>query len=346
MRWIKILIATVAVLFGIYSLAMYYFADESKVFTIEKVIDYPVDKVFPQFNNLQNLSHWNNYFSSSKTMTLDFYQPYEGQGSAMSFYDKSNDRSGELSIRYVNPLKSLKFQLFEGEKNNPTLVDIRFKPLSADQTKIIWLVHSPKMPLLKRSVNFWAKDIFADNLDKSMLNLKTTLSNKVEKDQLFTNIKYDSIMVENEEGSLLLGVSVSTANKKDALFNNIILNYNKVFNFATNDLGKSQDEIGFPVLVTSPNNYKEKEVSYYLGIPLSKRTSVIDNNFNFRTINASKNYVIYYKGSFENRIASIQKLLQKAKKDTLRNGELQQVFIDRPEQNKDVNLKLVLPVYR
>ncbi len=346
MRWIKILILTVATLFGLYSLAMYYFAEESKVFSIEKTVDYPVDKVFSQFNNLQNLSRWNNYFSSSKTMTVDFYKPYEGLGSAMSFYDKSNDRTGEMSIKYVNPLRSLKYQLFEGDDENPSTITVKFKALNPEQTKITWLVHSPKMPLLKRSVNFWTEDVFVDNVEKSMANLKNLMSNKIEKDLLFTNIKYDSIMVEQEEGSLLLGVNISTSNKKGNLYKNVVMSYNKVFNYATNDLGKSEDEVGFPVLVTTPNNYKDKEVSYYLGIPLSKRLGVVDNNFNFRTMNGGKTYVIFYKGNYENRVASIQKLLQKAKKDTMRNGDLQQVFIERPENDKEVNLKLMLPVYR
>ncbi|MGC4127988.1 MAG: SRPBCC family protein [Bergeyella sp.] len=346
MRWIRIVFITVAVLLGIYSLAMYFFADESKNFTVQKEVNYPVDKVFSQFNNFQNFTRWNNYFSASKTMGIDYYQPYEGMGSAISFHDREKNRYGEMFIRSENPGKALKYELFESKKSNPSQIDIRFIPLSDKKTRIVWDVHTPKQPLLKRSVNFWTEDVFVENLDKSMTNLHNLLSSKVEKSNMLASIKYDSMMVENMEGQLLLGVNVSTSNKKDALFRNIVMNHNKVYNYITVDLAKNEDEFGFPVLMTSPGNFKDKEVSYFYGIPLSKRIGITDNNFSFRTVNASKSYVIYYKGDYSGRIGSIQKLLQKAKRDTMRNGEVIQTFVEAPAEGKPVNMKITLPVYR
>ncbi len=335
-----------AVLFGIYTAVMYFFADESKSFTVVKEVDYPLEKVFPQFNNFQNFTRWNNYFASSKKISIDYYQPYQGKGSAISFTDNERDRYGEMFIRYENPGRTLKYQLFEGKQNNPSRIDIKFTPISPTKTRITWFVHTPKQPLLKRSINFWTEDVFGDNLDKSMVNLQNILSNKVERDQELNAIKYDSLMVENQQGELILGINVSTKNTKDALFKNIILNHNKVYNFVTMDLGKKDDEFGLPVLITNPGNFKDKEVSYFYGIPLSKRLGISDNNFSFRTVNESKAYVIYYKGAYAGRIGSIQKLLQKAKKDTMRNGEVLQTFIEAPQEGKEVNLKISLPVYR
>ena len=153
-------------------------------------------------------------------------------------------------------------------------------------------------------------------------------------------------MVENREGGLLLGVNVSTRNTKDILFKNVIMNHNKVLNFVKSDLAKKDDEFGTPVLMTNPANLKDKEVSYFYGVPLSKRTSVSDNNFNFQTINPSKMYVIYYRGNYNSRIKNIQELVKKAKKDTLRNGQLMEEFLEEPAENQDVKLKLSLPVYR
>ena len=347
MRWIKFVFLIVALLFGVYSAVMYFFADESKSFTVEKEVNYPVDKVFGQFNNFQKFTRWNNYFANSKEVSIDYYQPYEGQGSAMSFVDKKSNRSGEMVIRYENPNKTLKFHLFEGKNSSPSQVDIKFQAVSPEKTKITWFVHTPKQPLLKRVKNFWSEDAFVENLDKSMLNLQNLLGNKVERDGQMAQIKYDSIMVENMEGALLLGVNVSTSNKqKDALFKNITLNHSKVYNFVKMDLGKTDDEFGFPVLITSPVNYKDKEVSYFYGIPLSKRVSVTDNNFSFRTLNASKAYIIYFKGNYANRVGSIQQLLQKAKRDTMRNGDLLQTFVEPPQEGEEVKLKLSLPVYR
>lgn len=346
MRFFKITAVILVLLVGAYATSMYYFVDENKDFKIEKEIDYPIDKVFAQFNNLQHFTRWNNFFTSSQSIDIDYYTPYEGQGGAISYVDPKNDTDGEMFIRYENPQKSLRYQLFEDRNENPTVVDVQFKVVSAEKTKITWNVHTPKLSVLRRVENFWTEDRFAENINKSMVNLKNVLGNKVEKDNQMASIKYDSLMVENEEDKLILGINVSASNKKEALYKNIVMNYSKIYNYITMDLGKKDDEFGFPVLITDADNYKDKEVSYFLGIPLSKKIGVTDNNFNFRTINPSQNYVIYYKGNYEGRIRALQQLIQKAKKDEMRFGDIRQTFIERPIEGQEVNMKLSLSVFK
>lgn len=346
MRFIKFgLLITILVL-AIYAAVMYSLVDESNSFTIEKEINYPVEKVYPQFNQLQNFTRWNDYFSSSRTMRIEYYKPYEGKGAAISFDDPKNEKSGELFIRYHNPDRTLRMQVFEGEESNPTLVDVKFVKAGPEQTRIIWNIHTPKRKLLSRITNLWTEDEFTENLNRSMANLNALLGNKVEKEYLISSIKYDSLMVEKQEGQLLLGINVSATNTREALFRNIVMNHNKVYNFVMNDLDKREDEFGYAVLVTGADNYKDKDVSYFLGIPLSKRVGVSDNSFSFRTINETQSYVIYYQGSYSGRVGSIQKLLQNAKKENVRYGDLQQVFLEVPESENSVRIKLILPVFR
>ncbi|WP_333852006.1 polyketide cyclase [Epilithonimonas sp.] len=321
------------------------FVDESKSFTHQSEINYPVDKVFPQFNNLQNFVAWNDFFSGKEDLAYSFFTPYEGLGSAMNFFDKKNNKLGDLFIRYSNVNRTLRYQLFDGDSANPYLIDVKFVP-NGEKTKLFWNIHTPKRDYLERSLNLIAEDFFVENIDKSMKNLYQLLGNKVDRDQKLASIKYDSIMVENREGELLLGVNVSTRNTKDILFKNVIMNHGKVVNYVKSDLGKKDDEFGMPVMLTNPANLKDKEVSYFYGVPLSKRISVSDNNFSFQTLNASKVYYIYYQGNYNNRVKNIQELLKKAKKDTLRNGQLMEEFLEEPVDNQDVKLKLSLPVYR
>lgn len=346
MRWFKIVVFALLFLLGLYAAAMHFFVEDNRSFKVEKTINYPIDKVFPQFNNLQNFTRWNHYFANSKSITTAFYQPYEGQGSAMSFSNSSTGNKGEMFIRYENLNSTLKYQLFEEKDSNPYLINIKFTPLSPTRTKMTWFVHTPKLPLMKRSMNFWTESDFVEDLDKSMANLQNLLSNKVDKDKELAAVKYDTLMVENLEGNLLLGINVSTSNKKDALYKNIVLNHNKVYNFISNDLQKRDDEFGLPVLITDPNNFKDKEVSYFYGIPLSKRVGVSDNNFSFRTINSSEYYVIYYQGSYAGRSKPIQQLLNKAKKDSMRTGQIHQTFITPPVEEENVMLKIALPVFK
>jgi len=346
MRFFKILAVIIVFVVGAYASSMYFFVEENKNFQIEKEIDYPLDKVFSQFNNLQHFTRWNNFFTSSKNIDIDYYTPYEGKGSSISYVDTKNDRGGEMFIRYENPNKTLKYQLFEGKNENPTLVDVKFKALSPGRTQITWYVHTPKLSVLRRVENFWTEDRFAENIDKSMANLKNVLGNKVEKDNQMAAIKYDSLMIEKEEEKIVLGINISTSNKKDALYKNVVMNYNKVYNYTTMDLGKKDDEFGYPILITDADNYKDKEVSYFIGIPLSKKIGITDNNFSFRTINPAQDYIIYYKGPYAGRIKAIQQLIQKAQKDEMRFGDIRQTFLERPMEDQNVNMKLSLSVYK
>ncbi len=346
MRFFKIIAVIIVLLVGAYAASMYYFVEESKSFKIEKEVNFPVEKVFNQFNNLQYFTRWNNFFTNSKTITIDYYTPYEGQGSAISYNDPKSEDGGEMFIRYENHNKTLRYQLFEDEDENPTLIDVKFKAVPSGKTKITWIVQTPKLPVLTRAKNFWTEDRFTDNIDKSMVNLKNVLGNKVSKDNQMASIKYDSLMIEKEEARMLLGISVSASNKKDALYRNIVMNYNKVYNFITMDLGKKDDEFGYPILITDADNFKDNEVSYYFGIPLSKKFGVNDNNFSFRSVSPTQNYVIYYKGPYAGRVKAIQELIKKAKTDEMRFGDIYQTFIEQPLENQDVNMKLSLSVYK
>lgn len=330
---------------AVYAVSM-TFVDENKNFTIEKEINYPVDKVYPQFSNLQNFTRWNAFFSENKNLSLQYYTPYEGKGSAMSYQDKKDeDVFGDIFIRYANPEKTLKIQLFEGKKNTPYSIDLKFIPQNS-KTKIVWYIHTPKQPFLKRSLNLISEDFWVNNIDKSMKTLYQILGNKVDKEMQRESLKFDTLMVEQQDSQLLLGVNVSTKNFQDALFKNIVINHNKVLNYIKMDLGKRDDEYGEPVLITDADNFKDKEVSYFYGIPLSKKEGISDNNFSFRTINDSKNYVIFYKGNYAGRVRAIQQLLTKAKRDTMRIGDLQQTFLEEPNSENNSIMKLSLPVFK
>ena len=345
MRLYKFLIYIGIFLAVLYTLLM-LFVEDSKSFTIEKEINYPVQKVFPQFNNLQNFTQWNEFFVSKEDFGYSYFTPYQGKGSSMTYQNlKDESDFGDVFIRYENPLSTLKLELFEGKRNNPYKIDVKFIPMK-NKTKVIWFVHTPRLPFLKRSLNLFSKDYIADNIEQSMHNLSQLLGGKVDKEIQLSKIKYDTLMIENQKGMLLLGINVSTSNKKGNAIKSIELNHNKVVNFVSKDLGKKEDEFGTPVLITEATDFKNKEVSYYYGVALPKRIGVSDNNFSFRTINESRNYVIYYKGNYEGRTKVIGQLLQRAKQDSMRNGNLQEFFLETPDSKKEVKIKLSLPVFR
>ena len=191
-----------------------------------------------------------------------------------------------------------------------------------------------------------AEDNITERVNLSLKNLENLLAGKVYKEIMLSEIKYDSIMVEEQGERLLLGLNVMAVNQKGILFKNIVTNHNKLMNFVTKDLSKREDEFGMPVLLMEEGNLRNKEISYFYGIPLSKEEKIMDNNFVFRKLNKSKKYSMYYKGQYEQRIKTISKLKDKIRKDSLRNGTLEELFVETPSEGREVLLKLSFPVFK
>jgi len=318
---------------------------EGETFSVRTNVNQPLDRVYSQFSNLQNFAEWNTFFTQNPDFQFRFFSPYEGQGSAMTYKNLADDDEfGEVFIRFAMPKKAVRYHIYSADSEKPVVLDVKFTP-QMNTTDILWSINIPGKGWWERSGNLTAENI-RFNIDSSTKNLASTLGNKVQKEQERENIKFDSLIIEQSPGRLLLGVNVSTRNTKDLLFKNIILNHNKTLNYITSDLAKKNDEYGEPVLITDADSYTDKEVSYYYGIPLSKRIGISDNNFTFRTLNASRNYVVYYRGAYSGRVKAIQQILSQAKRDTLRTGELQQTFIEEPTAESNVLLKLAVPVFR
>lgn len=348
MKWLRYLLLISLLLFGIYTIVVYYGTEESESFTIEKEIPFPIEKVYPQFSNFQNFTLWNEYFAEENQYQINYFSPYEGEGSSISFRKPKDPTAGEMYIRYESPNKQgIKYQLFQAGDNQPFVINLKFVSIGAEKTKVIWNINTPKLPFFQRHQYLWLEDDFEKSISKSFANLTYILTNKIDRDQHLSTIKYDSIIVENMEETIVLGVHSSSVNKKDKLYQHIIKDYNKVMNYTRVDLAKREDEIGYPIILSKSENLsKTKSMSYFIGLPLSQKIEVKDQNFSFQTLKPNKTYNIYYKGKFENRQGSIQKLLQKVRKDTLQHGDVIQTFIKIPQEDKDVIMKISVPVHR
>ncbi len=343
MRWIKYILLSLILLGGI-GLNILNTHDENKNFIIKKEISYNISKIFPQFVNFQNFTRWNYQFSSGQKYTFSYFSPYEGKGSSMKYINTHNPSDfGEIFIRNSKPNKTIKYEIYENEISTPYKIEIKFIP-KRQKTQLIWLIETPKMSLLKGFIESISQEEIETKIEQSMKNLDRILSKKVEREIMFGQIKYDSIMIEEQEEKLLIGINTSTNNQKGNLFKNININHNKLISLVTKDLAKRDDEFGLPILITEANNLKNKEISYFYGIPLSQQEKISDNNFIFKKVKSSKVYSIYYKGKYEQRISTINQLLNQIKKDSLKNGMLEEIFLEAPSENKDVVLKISFPV--
>lgn len=343
MRWFKFaFIISVVVFAAYYGIASQM--DDSKTYTFTKRIDYPVEKVFPQFNNLQNFKDWNVYFQNEKKYKYSFFTPYEGQDSGLTYSNDQGKHLGDITIKFSMPNKAIRYFWFTANEEYPTIIEVKFKKINSEKTELFYTIKTPKVPILKRPLYQVIDDDFQKIFKDSFVQISNTLGNKVDKEKQLSLLKFDSVMVEQKEAEILLGINVSTSTSNDLLVKNIFMSYNKVKNFLETDLEKSEDEFGQPILISDPNDIKSKERSYYYGFPISKKINITDNNFIYRYLSARKYLIIYYKGDYKNRLKSIQKLQAEAKTQELRTGQLHETFLENPTESGEQTIKIALEI--
>lgn len=345
MRWFRFFLLLAGLLVGLYALSMYYFVDDSTTFEVDSDVRYAPEKVFPQFSNLQNFAVWNEAFFGKENQSLEFYYPYAGKDASMSWQGR-NGEGGEIFIRNLRRDTMISYQLYKNGDKFPYLINLRFKNAAENSTKIHWTIHTPHKPLMFRAANLFPEDEIAEGIRSSVAKLESILGNKVDREAQLEIIKYDSLMIEDARAQLLVGVNVTSVNRGDALQKNLVVTHGKVQNFVTGDLRKGNDEFGYPVMITDPESYREREVSYYYGVPVSKKQNITDNNFSYRKVAQGRVYAIFYEGKFSGRSAPIRKLLERARKDSMHAGSLRTTFLQPPAEGAPVRIKLELEAAR
>lgn len=348
MKWIKFILLIGIVFLSVYAVSTLFVDSSNNTYKVENEIDFPIDQVYSQFENLQNIPQWESFFVENKDVVYTYFAPYEGEGASMSFQRKDAE-SGDIIIKKEKKLKEILYHLQTSEDSYPYIYKVKFQYLAPDKTKIVWEVTTPQRSLLEQTLNidFSRDEDIVKNINQSMKNLNNLLGNKIHKEVELATIKYDSIMVQDQTEKLLLGITDSETNlgKNEKLLNDIVRNHNKILVYLTNDLEKKTDEFGDPVLITRPSSLKDNINSYFYGFSVAKKQN-ISSNYSFKKTASGKKYVMYYKGSYVGRNKSVDALIQRIRQDSLRSGYLEETFLEKPEAGKDVNLKLSIPVFK
>lgn len=321
---------------GGYFVFNFYTKEEKFSVKVEKEIDAPVDDVFLQFDNFQNFTHWNALFSTKNKTKINYFLPIEGENSSISFFNSKKD-NGEIYIRESKKNNYIKYQFFHSQNKRPLDILVKFKVLSQTKTKITWIISGKQNVNFQNIIdNFTAQD-FIQNINNSLTNLKHNLTNQTNVHRKIDQIKLDSIFIENIPNETLLGVNYENFDKRDDLLMGIIHNYNKIHNLISLDY--KDDSFSIATLIIKTNSIKQDEVSYFIGFPVSEKQNLSNNVLIFRELNGGKAYSIYYKGKYKYKQMSIDKLKSKVKADGLEINQLREVFMEAPEENRDVLMK-------
>lgn len=343
MSWIKKIIFGIIILLLIITFSKYYVIEKSEKVKVEKKLSFPLVKIFSQYNNLQNFVRWNEDVLDNKKLFINYYQPYQGVGSAMSYQNKKGDIQGELFIVKEEEGKAITYQFFSGNKT-PLYIDVFFTKISESETKVTYVIEKPAKTIWEKAMSYRKEEPTFFMMDKEFNRLESVLSNKIDKEKWLTNITYDSIMLENQPEQLLLGRYFSVMNKPDMITQKVNKSIAQLEQYMEVILEKKTDEYGFPTLIKSPHQIKNKQFYYYIGIPLSQSMRLEEKQYGFRSVESSLVLSIYYKGNYHQADSAVKQLINKAKKDSMKYGEIQQIFLEIPPNRGDVMMKIILPV--
>jgi len=345
MKWIRLFTVIFLVMAVIYLISMFY-VEENRNFQVVKEVDFPKAKVFEQFNNTQKFASWYQFSDGNQELHFQYFSPYEGEGSSLHFENKNNSEVGDFFIRKIIPNQQIKYQFLRDKDKHPFLISVKFDSTAPNKTQLIWHVQTPSRTFLKRSLNILSEKHFTNSLDKSMEVLNTLLSKKVDKETKLLAIKYDTIITENRPAEMLLGLSATAPNRaKEDFANSVWRSYNSLQVFLTQDMDKKDDEFGEPQLIMRASAANAKEISYFLGVKINNKEDLKDNSFVFQDIKQGKYLTAYYKGDYNNRKTVINQLKREARRQKMAEGRLTEIFMQPPNDEEEVILKIMLEIY-
>ncbi|MBF5027431.1 SRPBCC family protein [Planobacterium oryzisoli] len=345
MRWIKFLVILSVIGVGVYVVTG-LLTTRPKTYTFSQSVPYSVDKVFQQFRDVREFASWNGYFTAlgnDKDWSAAYFEPYTGMGANAKFYNEKNGMFREVLLKYENLNRSVRYHFLENGWERPVVVDVIMRPKGSAHTNLEWHITIPEQSVFSTMTSEWEEDSMKPLITRSTQRLSITLGNKVDKDLLLQNIIYDSIFTQTRKGALLVGVSATSANRPETLMESTVVQHNKVWAYATMDLAKREDELGFPTMLYTVGGKGETHLSYYYGVEVSKREGLKDQSFSYRTVPSSSVYSMFHRGNARSIEGAVEKLVKKAKADSVRIGDLQQEFLDPPVNGQTLRVKLSLP---
>ncbi len=346
MRVFKSIFLIGFLLFGIYTLWMYFLEDKKK-FEINYEVPFPVDKVFSQFQDLRKFTDWNEVFklNNDDNLFIQYYYPYQGVGSSIKLLNKKDSiNQVELYLKKLKPNRGIQYDLFLPENINSYKIQVFFKAKEANKTQLSWKIETPTIPYYKRAYNLFTKDFIQGKLNNSIAKLKDIMSGKIEKTLKIDELKTDSIFVENKPAQYLIGLEDAINYKKGEAYKNIQKNHQKLQDYLSISLQIKEDELGYPTLIYDNNDWDKKEYRYYYGISINKKQKIMDASFQPRLLDKNKYYSVYYKGSYEAKYKSIKNLFLKAQKDSVRFGKVSETFLTQPNKENKNAIKLSLQI--
>lgn len=338
-KWIK-LIAISLILFGAITYTYFHFdKKETKTILVSQQIDLPIDKVFPYFNNLQKFNNWTAFFNNN---SASYYTPYEGKNASATLYSKDKEKQTEIHITQSKTPHTIQYQILTPDRKTPILLHVNLKPIHSKATKIQWKATFPTENILFSEDIFEDEEAFRKKIETGNIQLKSLIENKAQRESQLGKIQFDSIEIEQLSATHYIGIASSTKQQNNTWLKNLQMNHTKLENFIAIEMGLQQENYGYPTLFYIPNS-KIKETSYFLGISVNKVPNITDANFSLQQKPASKAFTAYYKGDWEDRQKTINTLIMRAQKEQVHTQALQILFIEKPEANKPVLLKIILP---
>lgn len=152
----------------------------------EKELEYPVEMVFEEFNNMSEFSKWEPWTHEDSAATKEFYSPYRGKGAGYKWSSKG--KSGEITILASTKNDSLVYDLEGYDLGKKSEMIIRFSSETPQTTKVVWTTESEKIKYFSRYYAYFTSDRIKEKLMKGFEFLETKLQNAVSSSENTNNL--------------------------------------------------------------------------------------------------------------------------------------------------------------
>lgn len=298
----------------------------------EKVYNNPVEEVFQNFNDLNKFTSFNEWTSKDEDIILNFSKQTKGLNAKYSW--KSEDKSigeGSMKIMEVSDNEFINYELQFGESKGNT-AEIIFQKVDDNKTKVIWSFDSEEAKYPFQIFNLLMKKPVGDNLNKSLINLESILNqNKAE-------IHEDNnIIITENSTQKLFGVLQQTSVASDEIYTAIEESFGMVYSYLTDVVGKSPEQIGFPVILWKNYSIDNNNALFYCGYIVQENIDTAEE-FEYAEIPSGKSLNTQFRGNIKELEFAYNSLKKYAQEnDILLSTEFWSVYLNKSKKIEENN---------
>lgn len=307
----------------------------------ELVIDAPIGLVYEEFNNLQNLTKWQQFMPKEERVDLSFSANPRDVNAWMKWESESATiGDGRLSIVDSDINQNVVYEIENFGWEETGTLTINFSANNDGKTLVKMIYEGPKLPYLYRWYNLFKNR--SDLLEENLMGLNEYVKVELKKQRQEGKLLVGDYKIFETDAITLIAVKNETTLAQSKITNVIDQSFEDIYNVLA---PKSEQEeglhidLGFPTIYYTHWDEEKNKTTFFSGIPFIE-SFPISKPLQKVSIPKGKYLLTLHIGPKSKKKATLDLMKRYAEKNNLKLGKKHwEVFLNDPKETDSLLLQ-------